>query len=141
MFNKKRKEEKIEEKEVSYIEWEKDFGFLEKLITRKKSVTENFLINIENSQRNEKDYLKDEDIVPIVEESVFSLISSIGAKYKNFLIEKYFGDLENFVKYLTEEFYIAYAIDTINKNTSKIKMSLQKSNLKILEKINSRTKK
>lgn len=122
MFGRKKQEVK---KEYNYDNWEKDLGFLYLIMNKKKNITKEFVINIHNLQRNSADYLKDEDIEPIIDNCIQTTLAMIGDNYRKFLVDKYFGTIENLVAFITEDIYVELTADTINRNNQKIKESLQ----------------
>lgn len=133
MFGKK----KIPPKPVyTYIDWEKDLGFLNLIMSRKQNITINFLIKVRNKQLQARDYLRDEDIDPLITNGVSETLSEIGDNYKNFLIEKYFGSIENLTKYITEDFYVTLVGSTINENNAKIKLNSQRDAIETVNRLN-----
>lgn len=136
LFNKKQEQPK--EKIVDYTNWEKDFGFLMLIISRKKGITKEFLINIYDKQKPETDYLTDSEIEPIISNIVNEINDQIGEEYKTFLIKKYFGSEENLLKFISEDVYVDLISDAINRNTKKITKTVQK---KIVNSISNITKK
>lgn len=122
MFGRKKQEVK---KEYNYDNWEKDLGFLYLIMNKKKNITKEFVINIHNLQRNSADYLKDDDIEPIIDNCIQTTLAMIGDNYRKFLVDKYFGTIENLVAFITEDIYVELTADTINRNNQKIKESLQ----------------
>ena len=136
MFRKKKKLEATPLQFNNYLDWEKELGFLSHIMTRKQNITLNFLINVYSSQLNEKEYLRDEDIDPIIDKDVKETLDEISDAYKDFLISKYFGSIENLTKYITEDFYVTLAGATINTNKSKIRMNSQKKAIELISKFN-----
>lgn len=133
MFKKKKAEVKPQ---ISYTDWEKDFGFLNLIMSRKKGITKEFVIGIYSNQKSDKDYLTDEELDPHVQSAVNEVMSQIGDNYKNFLINKYFGTEENLLKFITEDIYVDLVSDTINRNIGKIKLTLQKQQMNMVSKMN-----
>lgn len=131
LFNKKQIQ-----KQPDYTNFEKEFGFLNLILSRKKGITKEFLIGVYANQKSEKDYLTDEEINPIVEDIVIEVLSQIGDTYKNFLIDKYFGDEEALIKYITEDVYVDLISDSINRNTIKIKNGMYGKLVSNLGKLN-----
>ena len=87
LFSKK---EKIEP-QLEYNNWEKDFGFLTLILTRKKNIIKEYLINVYANQKQSKtDYLTDDEIESFVDQISNEVISQVGDKYKNYLINKYY---------------------------------------------------
>lgn len=125
-------------KEPDYTNWEKDFGFLTLITNRKKGISKEFLIATYNRQKAETDYLTDEEIEPVVSKIVFEIIGQLGKKYKDFLVDKYFGTDENLISYISEDVYVDLVSDTINRNVKKITSNLQK---KIISSISGMNKK
>lgn len=135
MFKKNKINE--EKKEYyNYKDWEYDFGFLNLIMNRKKNITKEFLINTFNMQKNDKDYLNDSEIEPIISDIVSDILESIGSAYKDFLIEKYFGTEEALLSFITEDCYIDIVSDAINRNNKKIQMSLHKQQMSLINNLN-----
>lgn len=123
---KKKKQTDQTAKPQSYTEWEKDFGFLNLVLTRKKNITKQFLISVFNNQKADKDYLSDEELDPIITNIVNEVNSQIGSEYKDFLITKYFGTEKNFLIFVTEDVYVDLISDAINRNIKKINNTLKR---------------
>ena len=123
---KKKKQTDQPAKPQSYTEWEKDFGFLNLVLTRKKNITKQFLISVFNNQKADKDYLSDEELDPIITNTVNEVNSQIGSEYKEFLITKYFGTEKNFLIFVTEDVYVDLISDAINRNIKKINNTLKR---------------
>ena len=123
---KKKKQTDQPAKPQSYTEWEKDFGFLNLVLTRKKNITKQFLISVFNNQKADKDYLSDEELDPIITNTVTEVNSQIGSEYKDFLITKYFGTEKNFLIFVTEDVYVDLISDAINRNIKKINNTLKR---------------
>ena len=123
---KKKKQIDQTAKSQSYTEWEKDFGFLNLVLTRKKNITKQFLISVFNNQKADKDYLSDEELDPIITNTVTEVNSQIGSEYKDFLITKYFGTEKNFLIFVTEDVYVDLISDAINRNIKKINNTLKR---------------
>lgn len=121
--SKKEKEQKLTTN--NYNDWEKDFGFLQLILSRKKGITKEFLIGVYSKQKD-KDYLTDEEIEKPIQNIVSEVITQIGDNYKNFLIEKYFGTLENLIKYISEDVYVDITTDAIKRNMTKISEQMTK---------------
>ena len=136
MFNKKKKTEEPK-KEVDFTNWEKDFGFLMLIISRKKNITKEFFINVYNRQKDDKDYITDEELEPIITKIVTEVLEQIGDTYKDFLIEKYFGKKENLISFISEDVYVDLISDVINRNTKKISTNIQKKIIRNVGKMNS----
>ena len=123
---KKKKQTDQPAKPQSYTEWEKDFGFLNLVLTRKKNITKQFLISVFNNQKADKDYLSDEELDPIITNTVNEVNSQIGSEYKEFLITKYFGTEKNLLIFITEDVYVDLISDAINRNVKKINNTLKR---------------
>lgn len=136
MFNFNKKPEI--KKEPDYTNWEKDFGFLNLVASRKKGISKEFLIATYNRQKAETDYLTDDEIEPVISKIVLEIVEQLGSNYKNFLIDKYFGTMENMIIYISEDVYVDLISDTINRNVKKITSNLQK---KIISTISGMNKK
>ena len=122
--------------QLSYTDWEKDFGFLNLILSRKKGITKEFVIGIYSNQKANKDYLTDEELDPHIQSAVNDVMSQIGDNYKSFLINKYFGTEENLIKFVTEDIYVDLVSDAINRNIGKIKSTLQKQQINVISKMN-----
>lgn len=112
------------------------FGFLNLILQRKKKIVEEFLINPSDKQLDGKSYLNDDDIEPMVESSVREAVSQIGDEYKNFLIKHYFGNEENMLVYITEDFYVDFVNDAVKRNSRKIKFNANKKAIELVKKMN-----
>lgn len=123
-------------KAEDYTNLEKDFGFLTLILSRKKNITKEYLINIYSRQKSDTDYIQDEEIEPIISQVVEEVLSQIGDSYKNFLIEKYFGTYENLVIFVTEDVYVDLTSSAISRNIEKINKNVRKSALDVISKIN-----
>ena len=122
MFGKRKKEV---QPVLDYSKWETELGFLNLIISRKQNATREFLINIYSNQKNNTDYLSDDEIDPVVEKVVIDIMTQISGNYKTFLINKYFGSGLALVRYVTEEVYITLVSDAVNRNYNKSKINLQ----------------
>ena len=132
-----RKEQLVEkDKPLDYTNWEKDLGFLTLILSRKKGITKEFLIGIYDKQKKDTDYLTDDELEPIVGNIVNEVVDQLGAKYKIFLIDKYFGSEESLVKFITEDVYVDLVSDSINRNIKKISSNIQKKFIKNLTGLN-----
>ena len=132
-----RKEKPVEkEKPLDYTNWEKDLGFLTLILSRKKGITKEFLIGIYDKQKKDTDYLTDDELEPVVGNIVNEVVDQLGAKYKIFLIDKYFGSEESLVKFITEDVYVDLVSDSINRNIKKISSNIQKKFIKNLTGLN-----
>jgi len=127
MFGKKKKlkEPKIIV-DTNYVDWDKDLGFLNLLMIRKKNITKNYLINIYSGQLKDTDFIRDEDLAPIIEKSITEVLAQISGKYKEYIIEKYFGSKEELIKFITEDFFVDLTSSAINENYQKIKKNVTK---------------
>lgn len=136
IFRKK----KVEESPKTYSDyttWENDFGFLNLVLSRKKGYTKEFNINVSSKQLSSTDYIRDNDIEPIVLATVDEVIEQLGENYKKFLIEKYFGKFVNLVEFITEDIYVDLVADSVARNGAKVKSNLiKKSTESINQKYN-----
>ena len=132
MFGKRKKEV---QPVLDYSKWENELGFLNLIISRKQNATREFLINIYSNQKNNTDYLSDDEIDPVVEKVVIDIMTQISGNYKTFLINKYFGSELALVRYVTEEVYITLVSDAVNRNYNKSKINLQTKAAEIFSKI------
>lgn len=138
IFRKKKAQPENKPAYANYTEWEKDFGFLYLIMNRKQKITINFQINPRNKQLQSNDYLKDDDIDPLVEKGVVDTLNELGENYKQFLIDKYFGNMENLTVFITEDFYVELAGATISSNERKIRNGFQQRAVKAIGDMNSR---
>lgn len=139
LFNKKLKDNNLEKENKNlqdYTNWEKDLGFLNLILNRKKGITKEFLIGIYDKQKKDKDYLTDEELEPIISRVVNEVSVQIGEPYKNFLIKKYFGTESNLIIFITEDVYVDLVSDAINRNIKKISSTLQKNVLTAVSNLN-----
>lgn len=131
------REKNIEKKPVDYTNWEKDLGFLNLILSRKKNITKQYVIAVYTTQKKDKDYLTDEELEPMISNIITEVIKQIGDEYKQFLISKYFGTEENLIKFISEDVYVDLTTDAINRNLSKISSNLQKE---LVNKVNNLNK-
>ena len=134
MFGKKKEEPK--KPEVSYKDWEQDFGFLNLILSRKKGITKEYLINTYSLQKAERDYITDEELEPIISNIVTNVIDQTSASYREYLVKKYFGSEEALIAFITEDVYVDLTSDAINRNVVKIKNTLQKRMISSLNNLN-----
>lgn len=109
-----------------YTKWTEDFGFFNLLLARKKGIVKEFLIGTYSKQKSSTDYLTDEEIEPVVLNCVLEVITQISGNYKQFLIDKYFGSLDNMIKFITEDCYVDLITDSIKRNSTKVIKNVQK---------------
>ena len=135
-----KKKNKIEEKkpEFVYKDFEADFGFLNLILERKKGIAKQFFINVYASQKLDTDPITDEEVEGIISNVITDTITGIGDNYKNFLIEKYFGTVENLIKHISENVYIDLISEAIRSNNIKITAKLRKQSLEVLNKMNNK---
>jgi len=136
LFKKKKEEPKV--LFTDYTNWDKDLGFLTLLMTRKKNITKNYFINIYSSQLKDTDYVRDEDLEPIIIKSVNEIIKELSESYKIFLVTKYFGNEKELIKFLTEDFYVELSNAAIVQNTEKIRSNATKKRVIDVNKMNSK---
>lgn len=134
------REKNIEKKPVDYTNWEKDLGFLNLILSRKKGITKQYVIAVYTNQKKDKDYLTDEELEPIISKVITETIDQIGNEYKQFLISKYFGTEGNLIKFISEDVYVDLTTDAINRNLSKISSNLQKQFINNINNLNTSTK-
>jgi hypothetical protein len=119
LFGKK----KIQLTQDNFTEWEKEMGFLFVKMQRKKNIIKSFFIEIYDTQLvKDTDYIRDEDIIERIERSVYEVFTEIGGRYRNHLIDKYFGSEIELIKFITEDFYVDLTSAAVNKNNAKIRM-------------------
>ena len=110
-----------------YVNWENDLGFLNFILSRKKSIVIDFLVATYSKQLQDTDYLKDDDVEPIVENVVVDTLGMLGESYKAFLIEKYFGSEQKLIEFIAEDVYINLTSDAIERNNQKIKFNIKQN--------------
>jgi len=137
LFKKKKEEPKV--LFTDYTNWDKDLGFLTLLMTRKKNITKNYFINIYSSQLKDTDFVRDEDLEPIIIKSVNEIIKELSESYKTFLVTKYFGNEKELIKFLTEDFYVELSNAAIVQNTEKIRSNATKKRVIDVNRMNSKT--
>lgn len=127
MFKKwreKRRQKKLVKQKQSqaleYRNWEKDLGFLHSLMESKKDSVKRFSLDVFNRQLG-KGIIHDEDIAQVVELIVGEIIVSLSPMYQDFLIERYFRDQGELIKYVTEDVLMELSAYAINKNHEKIR--------------------
>ena len=134
LFKKKNKKEL--NSSFNYTTFDEDFKFLNMIMTRKKNITKEFQINTFSTQQAEKDFLRDEDIEPHILNITNETIGSIGDNYKNFLVSKYFGSIENLIKFIAEEIYVSLVSEVINKNAEKTTKLVRKTVIESISNLN-----
>jgi len=137
IFNKK-KDIKSEILYTDYNNWEKDLGFLTLIITRKKNITKNYYINIYSSQLKDTDFVRDEDIEPIIIKGVNEVMKELSESYKQFLYTKYFSGEKGLIKFLTEDFYVELTNAAIVQNSEKIKSNATRKRVTDLNRMNAK---
>ena len=118
MFRKKKKVK--EDVQLDYTKWAEDFGFLTLIMNRKKAIIKDYIINVYSKQLSDDSYIRDEDIDPLVAGCVKEVMVNIGPKYRDFLIDKYFGTEANLVSFITEDYYADLVSSSIAANNRKI---------------------
>lgn len=129
MFGKKKKEEmaRLSARASNYTDWDKDLGFLTLILTRKKNITKEFLLNTYNMQTTAKNPLTDADLEEPITNITIDILGSLGKNYKTFLVEKYFGSEERLIEYIAEDVYVDLvgAAIQINKGKARITLNTQ----------------
>jgi isoleucyl-tRNA synthetase len=122
-FGKKKQDKKQKPVLVhtDYNNWDKDLGFLTLIINRKKNITKNYYISIYSTQLKDTDYLRDEDLEDIILSGVTEVVNELSENYKNYLVDKYFKNEQELIKFVTEEFYVDLTSAAITQNADKIK--------------------
>jgi hypothetical protein len=121
MFGRKKEVKPVVQED--YRDWDKEMGFLFVKMQRKKNIIKNFFIEIYDTQLvKDTDYIRDEDIASQIEGSVYEVYTEIGRRYKQHLIDKYFGSDAELLRFITEDFYVDLTNAAIGKNTKKIRM-------------------
>jgi len=123
-WNKKRELERVVDS--NYVEWDKDLGFLNLIVTRKKNIIKNFLINTYSKQLKDTDFIRDDEIKQLIEKTLNEIMLQINGNYKDYIIKKYFGTEEELVKFVTEDVYVDLTAAAISENYIKIKKNVSK---------------
>lgn len=106
---------------LDYTKWEQDFGYLTLLINRKIEISKRFFLGILSDQlADSKNYIRDEDIQKEFKNIVSEIWNSVSDNYKNFLVNKYFKDEQELIKFLAETVYSELVKIAINNNNDKI---------------------
>ena len=122
MFLKKKKEiVPVVDWNKFSADWSKDFEFLNFVMQRKKNITKSYLIDVVNTQKEKDTYLTDDEIEPIIEKNVIETDNLIRGDYRDFLIHKYFGNEDNYLAFIAEDYYVELTSYAINRNSDKIK--------------------
>ena len=129
--NKKQEPEKIIA-DTNFTVWQDDLGFLNLIMTRKKNITKNFYIEIFDKQLSNTDYITDEDIEDIIEETVKEVMTDLSPKYKQYLADKYFGSEMNLLKFVTEDLYVDFTSSAVIKNRDKVIKKTQQDRIKAI---------
>lgn len=125
-------------KEPNYKDFNEDLGFLYLVLNRKKEITVRYFINIYAQQKTDSDPITDEEIESLVEKQVKDTLNSIGDNYKNFLITKYFGSLNNLISFIAEDVYMDFTTKAIKNNLTKLENRIKVD--KIAQILNSNVK-
>lgn len=126
LFGKKKEE--VAKVEYDYSKWQEDLGFLTLLMTRKKNVTKNYFINIYATQLKDTDYIRDEDLEDVIYNGVSEVINELSNNYKAHLIDKYFRDEKELIKFITEDFYVELTSAAVFQNNEKIRNVAMRKN-------------
>lgn len=106
---------------LDYTKWEQDFGYLTLLINRKIEISKRFFLGILSDQlADSKNYIRDEDVQKEFNNIVSEIWNSISDNYKNFLVNKYFKDEQELIKFLAETVYSELVKIAITNNNDKI---------------------
>jgi hypothetical protein len=120
LFGKKKEELKVKV-EYDYTKWQEDLGFLTLLMTRKKNVTKNYFINIYATQLKDTDYIRDEDLEDVIYNGVSEVVNELSENYKTHLIDRYFKNEKELIKFITEDFYVELTSAAVFQNNEKIR--------------------
>lgn len=131
---KKKKTQMKELKFDSYKNWQDDFGLLFHIIEREVSYITKFLIEPYSEQLID-DYLNDDDIEPLIRETITSIINSLSNNYKMFLEEKYLNS-GSLLDYITKEVFYRLNVAAINSNNKKITKELNKQKIRQIQELN-----
>jgi len=130
---RKKKQEKV----IDYKDFKEDLGFLFMIHNMKKDATKNFYLKVYASQKADIDPITDEELEKIIVKIVSDTMNSIGDNYKNFLIDKYFGNKENLISFISENTYTDLVSMAVDENNTKIKNRLNKeASISILKDMN-----
>lgn len=124
---------------LDYTNWEKDLGFLNLILQRKKRITIDYFINVFSNQKTDKDYINDEELEPLIQKVIEDVLKQLGVYYKNYIIKKYFGTLEGLIAFITEDVYVDLTTEAINRNLSKMQRGLQSKIINNLQNMNNKT--
>lgn len=106
---------------LDYTKWEQDFGYLTLLINRKIEISKRFFLGILSDQlADSKNYIRDEDVQKEFNNIVSEIWNSISDNYKNFLVNKYFKNEQELIKFLAETVYSELVKIAITNNNDKI---------------------
>lgn len=120
------------------VDWSKDFEPLNFVMQRKKNITKNYVINVITTQKEKDTYLNDNELEPVIENSVMETVNVLDGVYKQFLITKYFGSEDNLITFIAEDYYVDLTAYAINKNTEKIKKVMTDKVVKNISELNNR---
>jgi len=140
MFKRKKPEPIIDPTKEDFTKWDKEMGFLFVKMQRKKNIIKNYFIDIYNAQLKDTDYIRDEDIEGKIADGVYEVFTEIDGRYKQFIVDKYFGSEAELIKFITEDFYVDLTSEVIKKNNEKIKLVALKENVKRLREMNTEEK-
>lgn len=130
LFRKKKVDE-VKLLPEDYTNWEKELGFLLTKMQRKKNIIKNFFIDIYDTQLvKNTDYIRDEDIAEKIQDSVYEVYTEIGGRYRNHIVDRYFGDDAGLIAFITEDFYVDLTSHAVGKNTKKIRTKVMHDKLK-----------
>lgn len=108
LFRRKKQEP---EKEVTYVDWEKELGFLDVLVRRELNIIRNIFSDLQAT--DEGRHIDDERVSSVVTTSVGDVVAALSPKYLDFLGEKYFDGNDEVIKYITNTLYIATMSDVL----------------------------
>ena len=110
---------------TNYLDWEKDFGFLNYIIGIKQRLVWSTTIDVTLSKpivnSNLPTLISDEEVTEVTNTIVQKTVESLSDSYKDFIVKKYFHDMEKFLEYLVETVYYDTIAYTIPKNQKSIR--------------------
>lgn len=96
---------------LRYVDWEKELGFLDVLVSRELNIIRNIFVDLHKN--DESRFVDDDRIKSVVAVSVADIVESISPQYLEFLSTKYFNGTEAVVDYVTNTLYIATLNDVV----------------------------
>ena len=139
MFGKKKKinKDNIPAKFQAYNDWENDFGYLTLIMTRRINLAKKYDITLfAKMLENKADFVKQNDVEPIYINTTNQIYSMLSQNYKNFLIEKYFGEDKNLLYFIEELVLDEFISAGIGLNEEKIKRQAAEDTQRVVNILN-----